>query len=93
MSAGDTLDEGRLELENVSSKESGSPLAGYQRLVPYLTPYELSVKSVIERFEIVRETISPQKRFGWFLSSLPPVIRWNNGSCNYTNLSLRRRDN
>lgn len=49
MSAGDTLDEGRLELENVSSKESGSPSAGYQRLVPYLTPYELSVKSVIER--------------------------------------------
>lgn len=64
MSAGDTLDEGRLELKNVSSKESGSPSAGYQKLVPYLTPYELSAKFMIERFEIVRETIAPQKRFG-----------------------------
>lgn len=38
MSAGDTLDEGRLELENVSSKESGSPSTGYQKLVSYLNP-------------------------------------------------------
>ena len=77
MCAGDTLDKGRLKLENVSSKESGSPSAGYQKLVPYLTPYKLSVKLMIERFEIVMETIAPQKRFAFFLSSLAPVISWN----------------
>lgn len=38
--ARETLDEGRLEQENVLSKENGSQLAGYKKLVPYLTPYD-----------------------------------------------------
>ena len=37
---------------------------GSQEGVPSLTPYELSINVVIDRVEMIRESLAPKKRLG-----------------------------
>ena len=37
---------------------------GSQEGVPALTPYELSINVVIDRVEMIRESLAPKKRMG-----------------------------